>query len=112
MEATTSTTTGWTGRHAVELYVRTYSTMLQSSGEIRLDSLDHVHIGMGSALHPLAAEPRSDMGALIYSVRRLPAVIGALQDEARRLGCNAVIRVRYDRGAQSASATGVAVWIN
>src|SRR5438105_12726984 len=49
--------------------------MLQSSGEIRLDSLDHVHIGMGSALHPLAAEPRSDMGALIYSVRRLPAVI-------------------------------------
>src|SRR5205085_1959456 len=39
------------------------------------DSLDHVHIGMGSALHPLAAEPRSDMGALIYSVRRLPAVI-------------------------------------
>ena len=42
----------------------------------------------------------------------LPAVIGALQDEARQLGCNAVIRVRYDRGAQSASATGVAVWIN
>jgi len=42
----------------------------------------------------------------------LPAVIRALQDEARRLGCNAVIRVRYDRGAQSASATGVAVWIN
>lgn len=42
----------------------------------------------------------------------LPAVIGALQDEARRLGCNAVIRVRYDRGAESASATGVAVWIN
>ncbi|HEX6349507.1 MAG TPA: hypothetical protein VF160_08975 [Candidatus Dormibacteraeota bacterium] len=75
MEATTTPTTGWTGRHAVELYVRTYSTMLQSSGEIRLDSLDHVHIGMGSALHPLAAEPRSDMGALIYSVRRLPSVI-------------------------------------
>lgn len=42
----------------------------------------------------------------------LPAVIGALQDEARKLGCNAVIRVRYDRGTNSASATGVAVWIN
>ena len=42
----------------------------------------------------------------------LPAVIGALQDEARKLGCNAVIRVRYDRGEQSASATGVAVWLN
>ena len=42
----------------------------------------------------------------------LPAVIGALQDEARKLGCNAIIRVRYDRGTNSASATGVAVWLN
>ncbi len=70
-----ATGSGWTGRHAVELYVRTYSTMLQSSGEIRLDSLDHVHLGMASSLHPLAADPRVDMGALLYSVRRLPAVI-------------------------------------
>jgi len=42
----------------------------------------------------------------------LPAVIGALQDEARKLGCNAVIRVRYDRGVSNATATGVAVWLN
>jgi hypothetical protein len=69
------TASGWTGRHAVELYVRTYSTMLQSSGEIKLDSLVHAHLGMGSALHPLAAEPQVDMGALIYSVRRLPLAI-------------------------------------
>ena len=70
--------TGWSGRHAVELYVRTYSTMLQSSGEIRLESLAHAHLNMASALHPLAAEPQMDMGALIYSVRRLPrAVSGA-----------------------------------
>jgi hypothetical protein len=41
----------------------------------------------------------------------LAAVLGALQDEAARLGCNAVIRVRYDRGAESATATGVAVWL-
>jgi hypothetical protein len=41
----------------------------------------------------------------------LPAIIGALQDEARDLGCNAVIRVRYDRGVNNASATGVAVWM-
>ena len=63
------------GRHAVELYVRTYTTMLQSSGEIRLEALQQAHIGMMSSLHPLAAEPVSDMGALIYAVRRLPAVI-------------------------------------
>ena len=72
---TAASPTGWSGRHAVELYVRTYSTMLQSSGEIRLESLDQVHIGMGSALHPLAADARVDMGALLYSVRRLPSVI-------------------------------------
>ena len=66
---------GWAGRQAVELYARTYTTMLQSSGDIRIGSLQHAHIGMGSSLHPLAADPRVDMGALIYSVRRLPATI-------------------------------------
>ena len=41
----------------------------------------------------------------------LPAILGALQSEAARLGCNAVIRVRYDRGQVSATATGVGVRI-
>jgi hypothetical protein len=69
------TASGWSGRHAVELYVRTYSTMLQSSGEIRLDSLKHAHLGMGSALHQLAAQPEVDMGAFLYAVQRLPSAI-------------------------------------
>src|SRR3984893_12296242 len=68
--------TGWgSGKHAVELYVRTYTTMLQSSGEIKVDSLVQTHIRMGSVLHPLAAQPQTDMGALLYAVRRLPAAI-------------------------------------
>jgi uncharacterized protein DUF6909 len=66
---------GWSGKHAVELYVRTYTTMLQSSGDIKVESLVQAHLGMGSVLHPLAAEPRSDMGALLYAVRRLPSAI-------------------------------------
>ena len=65
----------WAGRHAVELYVRTYTTMLQSSGEIRIEALQHAHVGMQSSLHPFAVEPRVDMGALIYAARRLPAAI-------------------------------------
>jgi uncharacterized protein DUF6909 len=69
-------TTGWGGgKHAVELYVRTYTTMLQSSGEIKVDSLVQTHIRMGSVLHPLAGQPQSDMGALLYAVRRLPRAI-------------------------------------
>jgi hypothetical protein len=66
---------GWSGKHAVELYVRTYTTMLQSSGEIKVESLVQAHLGMGSVLHPLAAQPQSDMGALLYAARRLPTAI-------------------------------------
>jgi len=55
--------------------VRTYTTMLQSSGDIKIESLVQAHLGMGSVLHPLAAEARIDMGALIYAVRRLPEAI-------------------------------------
>src|SRR6266851_5335124 len=69
------TRTGWTGKQAVELYVRTYTTMLQSSGDIKIDSLVHAHLAMGSVLHPLAGEPQVDMGALLYAVRRLPSAI-------------------------------------
>ena len=69
------TATGWTGRHAVELYVRTYATMLQSSGEIRLETLSHAHLRMASSLHSLAGCPQMDMGAFIYSIRRLPMAI-------------------------------------
>ena len=39
----------------------------------------------------------------------LPVVLGALQGEAASLGCDTLVRVRYDRGAESATATGVAV---
>ena len=74
MEAPPSSS-GWSGKHAVELYVRTYTTMLQSSGDIRVESLVQAHLGMGSVLHPLAAQPQSDMGALLYAVRRLPEAI-------------------------------------
>jgi hypothetical protein len=66
---------GWTGKHAVELYVRTYTTMLQSSGDIKVESLVQAHLGMGSVLHPLAGQPETDMGALLYAVRRLPEAI-------------------------------------
>jgi uncharacterized protein DUF6909 len=67
--------TGWSGKHGVELYVRTYTTMLQSSGDIKVESLVQAHLGMGSVLHPLAAQPQSDMGAILYAIRRLPSAI-------------------------------------
>src|ERR1700682_145615 len=63
---------GWSGKHAVELYVRTYTTMLQSSGDIKIESLVQAHLGMGSVLHPLASQPEIARGALIDPVGRLP----------------------------------------
>lgn len=63
---------------AVELYHRTYTTLLRSSGETRLRVLESSHKAMGSSLHPLAGSPELDLGAFLYSSRRLPpAVIGA-----------------------------------
>ena len=56
----------------VELYQRTYSTLLRSSGETRLRVLEPSHMAMGSSLHPLANSEEIDLGAFIYAVRRLP----------------------------------------
>ena len=56
----------------VELYQRTYSTLLRSSGETRLRVLESSHMAMGSSLHPLADSDELDLGAFIYAVRRLP----------------------------------------
>src|SRR3954451_23774028 len=56
----------------VELYQRTYTTLLRSSGETRLRVLEPSHMAMGSSLHPLAASDEIDLGAFIYAVRRLP----------------------------------------
>jgi len=59
-------------RERVELYVRTYRTLLRSAGETRLRTLETPHIEMRSSLHAGAGDPRPDMGALIYAVQRLP----------------------------------------
>ena len=42
----------------------------------------------------------------------LPTVVEGLQREAASLGANAVVRVRYDRGSETATATGVAVFLH
>ena len=59
----------------VELYHRTYTTLLRSSGETHLRVLEPSHAQMNSSLHPLAATSEPDLGAFMYAVRRLPAGI-------------------------------------
>jgi hypothetical protein len=63
------------GKQDVELYIRTYNTMLRSSGEIKVKALVPTHIAADSSLHVNAAAPEPDMSALMYCVQRLPAAI-------------------------------------
>src|ERR1700751_2140430 len=63
----------------VELYQRTYTTLLRSSGETQLRVLEPSHMAMGSSLHPLAASEELDLGAFLYSVQRLPDGIAGAQ---------------------------------
>jgi hypothetical protein len=63
------------GKREVDLYVRTYTTLLQSSGAIGVSSLEPAHLTAAPSLHAGAAEPKPDMNALAYSSLRLPACI-------------------------------------
>jgi hypothetical protein len=56
----------------VELYQRTYNTLLRSSGETALRVLEPAHRAMGSSLHPLADSDEPDLGAFLYAIRRMP----------------------------------------
>jgi hypothetical protein len=73
----------------VDLYHRTYTTLLRSSGETLLRVLEPSHRSMNSSLHPLAATNELDLGAFLYAMRRLPAniwqaTIIAMGQEARQ----------------------------
>lgn len=63
------------GKRDVELYIRTYNTLLRSSGEVSLKALVQAHYNIDSSLHPDARSPYPDMSAFIYSVLRLPTSI-------------------------------------
>ncbi|MFM8322041.1 MAG: DUF6909 family protein [Chloroflexota bacterium] len=69
MERTVPTTES----EEVELYQRTYYSLLRSSAEVKVRSLEEVHGGMNSLLHPLARSMQPDMSAFLYSILRLPA---------------------------------------
>ena len=87
---------------AVEVYHRTYTTILRSSGETQLRVFEHSHRAMGSSLHPLAASLELDLGALLYAVRRLPDAI--LRCPPR--GDGAIRRGLLPAGIPARSASG------
>jgi hypothetical protein len=57
----------------IDLYLRTYYSLLRSTAEVKIRTLEEVHAGMNSLLHPAARDSRPDMSAFIYSLLRLPS---------------------------------------
>lgn len=78
----------------IDLYIRTYYSLLRSSEPIRVRSLEETHSAINSNLHRLAMSPNVDVSALLYSALRLPdcivdtklMVMGQMADVFRREG--------------------------
>ncbi|MEW5871772.1 MAG: hypothetical protein AB1894_21065 [Chloroflexota bacterium] len=68
-----------TGSEEIELYQRTYYSLLRSSAEVKIRTLEEAHAGMKSLLHPGARDLGSDMAAFIYCQLRLPACMADVQ---------------------------------
>jgi hypothetical protein len=60
------------GNEEIDLYLRTYYSLLRSSGDILVRSLEETHCAMNSSLHIGADEPIPDVSGFVYSVMRLP----------------------------------------
>jgi len=61
-----------TASEEVELYLRTYYSLLRSTSEVKIRTLEEVHASVKSLLHPNARANQPDMAAFIYSLLRLP----------------------------------------
>ncbi len=64
-----------TASEEVELYLRTYYSLLRSSADVQIRTLEEAHAGVKSLLHPLVRESVPDMSAFLYCLLRLPTCI-------------------------------------
>ena len=75
MERTVPTTES----EEIELYTRTYYSLLRSTAEVQIRTLEEAHNGMRSLMHVGARDSAPDMSAFIYSLLRLPACIADVE---------------------------------
>ena len=64
-----------TGSEEIELYIRTYYSLLRSTHPIQIQTLTESHMGMESSLHIHARGPEPDVSALVYTSLRLPECV-------------------------------------
>ena len=56
----------------IDLYIRTYYSLLRSSGDVRVRAFEEAHLYSRSSLHLGAEDPGPDLAAFAYSAGRLP----------------------------------------
>ena len=66
------------GNEEINLYLRTYYSLLRSTREVKLKSLIEAHKRTRSALHVKADEPEVDMAAFIYAILRVPECLSQI----------------------------------
>ncbi len=68
-----------TASEEIELYLRTIYSLLRTTAEVQIRTLEEVHAGMNSSLHPDARRQAPDTSAFIYSLLRLPDCMAGVQ---------------------------------
>ncbi|MCY1010259.1 hypothetical protein OV079_32765 [Nannocystis pusilla] len=63
----------------IDLYIRTYYSLLRSSGEVWVRAFEEAHAFSDSSLHPGARTGVPDVAAFAYSAARLPACMPQVQ---------------------------------
>ena len=63
----------------IDLYIRTYYSLLRSSGEVRVRAFEEAHAHSNSSLHVGARELAPDVAAFAYSSARLPLCMHKVQ---------------------------------
>ena len=61
-----------TTSNEIDLYIRTYYSLLRSSGDVRVRAFEEAHLYSSSSLHAGAQAPEPDAAAFAYSAARLP----------------------------------------
>ncbi len=64
-----------TGSDEIDLYIRTYYSLLRSSAEVQIETLVEAHANTNSTLHSGARSLQPDIDALTYTTLRLPDCI-------------------------------------
>ncbi len=63
----------------IQLYRSTIYSLLRSTVDVKIRTIEEVHAGMNSLMHPGARSPEPDIAAFIYAYMRLPVCISEVK---------------------------------